>query len=125
MLGSITTDITTDITDHYLATFNAAGPERAALLDRHWSPGATYTDPLAEVAGHDGITALIDGVQAQFPGFVFTRLGDPDAHHRQVRFQWGLGPADAEPLVVGSDVLVLDEQGRIRDVLGFLDRVPA
>ncbi|MBM9466970.1 nuclear transport factor 2 family protein [Nakamurella sp. YIM 132084] len=110
--------------DAYLATFNAAGPQRTELLTRHWSPSATYTDPLAEVAGHDGIAALIDGVQAQFPGAVFSRLGEPDAHHRQLRFRWGLGPDGAEPVVVGFDVLVLDEDGRIRDVLGFLDRVP-
>jgi hypothetical protein len=27
------------------------------------------------------------------------------------RFTWGLGPADAEPIVVGFDVAVLDEDG--------------
>ena len=41
------------------------------------------------------------------------------------RFTWGLGPADAEPLVVGFDVVVLDDEGRIDTVLGFLDKVPA
>ncbi|SDG01862.1 hypothetical protein SAMN05421505_101120 [Sinosporangium album] len=74
---------------------------------------------------HDGITAIVDGVQAQFPGFVFTQVGEADAHHRQVRFRWGLGPEGAEPLVIGFDVLVLDESGRIQDVRGFLDKVPA
>ncbi|WP_406149705.1 nuclear transport factor 2 family protein [Streptomyces sp. NBC_01012] len=114
-----------DVVQQYLATWNATGDERAALLSKHWSPAATYTDPMAEVSGHAGITAVIDAVRAQFPGFVFNPVGETDAHHRQVRFRWGLGPEGAEPLVIGFDVLVLDESGRIQDVHGFLDKVPA
>ena len=68
---------------------------------------------------------MIAAVHEQFPGFVFTALGEPDAHHQQVRFRWGLGPAGAEPVVEGFDVVVLDGDGRIADVRGFLDKVPA
>jgi hypothetical protein len=113
------------IVDAYLATWNAAPAERERLLADHFSPDVTYVDPLAEVAGHAGMHALIDGVQTQFPGFVFTPVGAPDGHHDRLRFQWGLGPAGADPVVIGFDVVVLDEAGRVRDVHGFLDRVPA
>ena len=109
----------------YLATWNASDPrELRALLEAHWSQDVTYTDPLAEVRGHDGVAALVAGVQAQFPGFVFTVVGEPNGHHRQVRFQWGLGPEGSEPVVIGSDVVVLDADGRVLDVRGFLDVVP-
>ena len=101
-----------------------AADELRALLATHWSPEATYTDPLAEVAGHDGVAALVGGVQAKFAGFVFSAVGQPDAHHRQVRFRWGLGPQGADPVVIGSDVVVLDAAGRIAEVRGFLDVVP-
>ncbi|MFK0113873.1 nuclear transport factor 2 family protein [Streptomyces sp. NPDC091217] len=84
----------------------------------HWSPEVTYTDPMAEVCGHEGIAAVIDAVQAQFPGYLFTQVGEIDAHQRQVRFRWGLDPQGAEPLVIGFDVLVLEESGRIQDVRG-------
>lgn len=114
-----------DIVEQYLATWNATGAEREALLAEHWSPDVTYVDPLAEVSGAAAVGALVDAVQAQFPGFVFSRASEPDAHHRQLRFSWGLGPEGEEPVVIGSDVVVLDEAGRIQDVRGFLDRVPA
>ncbi len=115
-----------DTVTAYLSTWNATdAADRRALLKRHWSAGATYTDPLAEVSGHDGVSAAIEAVHSQFPGFVFTLVSGPDTHHRQARFQWGLGPRDADPIVVGFDVLATDDEGRIQTVLGFLDQVPA
>ncbi|MCW2756727.1 MAG: hypothetical protein JWO46_473 [Nocardioidaceae bacterium] len=111
--------------EHYLATWNETDPEaRRALLAEHWSEAPSYTDPMAAVAGRDQVDATVAAVHQQFPGFVFSALGEPDAHHDQLRFTWGLGPAGEEPVVVGFDVVVTDEAGRIDTVLGFLDRVP-
>lgn len=114
-----------DLINAYLDTWNSApGDARHALLERHWSADVTYTDPLAAVAGREGVSAVIDAVHAQFPGFVFSHVGAADSHHSQTRFQWGLGPAGADPIIIGFDVLVTDDAGRIRTVLGFLDQVP-
>jgi len=114
------------VVDAYLATWNCTDmAERTRLLAQHWSPDATYVDPLAEASGTSAIDATIGAVHAQFPGFVFTQVGRPDTHHQQTRFQWGLGPADSDPIIVGFDVVVTDGDGRIRQVLGFLDKVPA
>ena len=62
-------------------------------------------------------------MQAQFPGFVFRRLGEVDAHHAFVRFSWDAGPADGEAVLAGTDVALVDD-GRLRRVVGFLDCVP-
>ena len=116
----------TDIAERYLACWNETDPAaRQALIERHWTEGATYVDPLAAVAGRAGIEATIAAVQAQFPGFVFTQLGEMDAHHQQARFTWGLGMPGEQPLVEGFDVVVIDDEGRIDRVLGFLDKVPS
>ena len=48
---------------------------------------------------------------------------DADAHHNQARFQWHAGPADAPDRYVGFDV-ILAEDGRIRNVYGFMDAAP-
>jgi hypothetical protein len=114
-----------DLITNYLACWNETDAEkRRALIDRHWSSSATYVDPLVTVAGRDELSAAIGAVHEQFPGFVFTPVGDVDAHHDQARFQWGLGPADTEPVIIGFDVVVTDAEGRFDHVLGFLDRVP-
>jgi hypothetical protein len=36
---------------------------------------------------------------------------------------WSLGPEGAEPPIEGSDVVMVDD-GRIRQVIGFIDRAP-
>ncbi|WP_394432131.1 nuclear transport factor 2 family protein [Streptomyces sp. SGAir0957] len=112
--------------DRYFAAWNATDGDalRKAVADA-WGEGGTYTDPLADVAGHDGIAAVIGAAHEQFPGFFFRPLGAVDGHHGVARFGWELvSEADGSAPVAGFDVITLDEDGRIRNVHGFLDRVP-
>ena len=85
---------------------------------------ARYVDPLVAVEGPEAIDETVAAVQGQFPDLEF-RLGAVDAHHNQARFTWELGPAGGDALVVGFDVAVTDDEGRLRQVYGFLDKVPA
>jgi hypothetical protein len=112
--------------DRYLAVWNEAdAAARSARVTDLFSPDARYTDPLVDAEGHAAIEATITAVRAQFPGFAFRLIGPADAHHDQLRFTWSLGPEGAEAPIVGFDVATVDAEGRIRTVLGFLDRVPA
>lgn len=115
-----------NVVSAYLRVWNIAEEtERRKAIDEVFAEDVRYVDPLAAVEGRDALSALIGAVHQQFPGLVFTAGGPADAHHDQGRFTWHLGPAGGEPLVVGFDVASLDEAGRIRQVLGFLDKVPA
>jgi hypothetical protein len=115
-----------DVIERYIASWNETDPQRRRkLVDELWAADASYIDPLVEAHGCDEIDATIAAVQAQFPGFTFTLVGPVDARHSQARFTWGLGPAGAEPVVVGFDVAVAAADGRLASVLGFLDKVPA
>jgi SnoaL-like protein len=117
---------TTDLAERYLATWNETDPTaRRAAVDDLFSATARYTDPLAYAEGRSAIEATIAAVQEQFPGFVFRLLGSVDAHHHQLRFGWELGPEGQEAPIAGFDVAVVDADGRIATVFGFLDRVPA
>ncbi|GAA4256924.1 nuclear transport factor 2 family protein [Dactylosporangium darangshiense] len=113
------------IIEQYIAAWNTTdAAARKELVGRVFTTEATYTDPLAQVTGHDQIDALLAAAQAQFAGLEFTLAGEVDAHHDVARFTWHLGPHNGEPIVVGFDVAVLAD-GRIDKVHGFLDRVPA
>ena len=115
-----------DLLENYLACWNETdAAARRALIDEHWSDEPSYVDPLVDIRGRDALDATIAAVHAQFPDFVFTAVGRVDAHHDVARFGWGLGPAGAEPVVIGFDVVRTDAEGRIAGVAGFLDRVPS
>jgi hypothetical protein len=73
--------------------------------------------------GHDGIDAMIEGVQRQFPGFRFRQTGEVDAHNDRIRFTWELGPDEGAPLAGGLDVGVVAGE-RLRSITGFLDFAP-
>lgn len=119
------TDINETVAD-YIAMWNETDPAaRAELIKKVWTETAVYTDPLTSVTGHAGISAVVDAVRGQFPGFTFRIGGGVDAHHDLARFTWELAQGDGAALAVGFDVAVTAEDGRIASVLGFLDKVPA
>jgi SnoaL-like protein len=114
-----------NVVSHYLRVWNTTDKaDRRAAIDEVFAEDVRYVDPLAEVSGREALHGLIGAVQQQFPGLVFTAGGPADAHHQQGRFTWHLGPAGGEPVVIGFDVASVDRDGRIREVLGFLDKVP-
>ena len=115
-----------ELVQSYIAAWNEtdATARRAALAEVFAEDG-TYTDPLVAVRGRDGLDAAIAAVQGQFGGLVFALGGAVDAHHDTARFTWHLGPEGGEPVVVGFDGVVVGDDGRIGQVLGFLDKVPA
>ncbi|OXM72355.1 MULTISPECIES: nuclear transport factor 2 family protein [Amycolatopsis] len=116
----------TTLAHRYIDVWNETDADkRRALVEDLFTPDATYTDPLGAVRGTDGIDGFVAGAQAQFAGLTFSLGGAVDGHHDQARFTWHLGaPGAAEPLVIGFDVVVIDN-GRISQVLGFLDKVPS
>ena len=65
------TDATT-IARRYIALWNERTPSRRReMLATHWTADARYVDPLMSGDGHDGVDALIAGVQQRFPDFKF------------------------------------------------------
>ncbi|CAL9357146.1 nuclear transport factor 2 family protein [Streptomyces sp. enrichment culture] len=116
----------TDAVTRYFAAWNATdGDALAKAVAAAWTEDGSYTDPLADVRGHDGIAAVIGAAHERFPGFAFRLVGEVDGHHDTARFSWELvSGSDGSAPVAGFDVINLDADGRIKAVHGFLDRVP-
>jgi hypothetical protein len=113
------------IADCYIALWNETDPERRrALLAEGWTANAAYVDPLAKGEGRDEISALIGAVQSRFPGFRFALDGRADGYGDKLRFSWALGPENEADMIKGTDFAIV-EDGRLKSVTGFLDKVPA
>src|SRR4051812_18136220 len=117
-----TSDITTVVTT-YLDAWNERVPERRrALVAAAFADEATYVDPARSGAGADGIDTMIAGAQQEHPGVELVLAGAPDAHHDHVRFTWHLRPAGTDQVVViGHDFASVAADGRLKDVVGFVE----
>ena len=113
------------IADRYITVWNETDPaRRLALLAESWAENATYVDPVMSGEGREQIGALIAAVHERFPGFRFKLEGRADGYHDRIRFSWTLGPEAEADLIKGTDFVVI-EDGRLKSVTGFLDKVPA
>ncbi len=110
-----------EIATDYLALWNAASQAERMRRLEGWSADASYRDPLMQAQGREGIANMIEEARAQFPEHAFALQGTPDGHGPFVRFSWTLAPENNQPVAAGTDVVRLDEKGRITEVIGFLD----
>ena len=84
------------VVDQYIAIWNETDAgRRRDLIARTWTEDASYLDPVLSGDGHDGIDAMVRGVQERFPGHRFRRTGAIDAHHDRVRYATQSSPPPA------------------------------
>jgi hypothetical protein len=112
------------IAKFYIELWNEPDPKhRAEVLAANWVANATYVDPMMRGTGTTEVDSLIGGVHAQFPGYRFKLITQPNGFGEFVRFSWSLGPPEGDAPIEGSDVVVM-RGDRISQVIGFLDKVP-
>ena len=110
------------VVDGYIAMWNETDPERRrAIIEQTGTDDGSYVDPHADVAGTDGLDALVAAVQEQFPGHRFVLAAGPDAHHDRVRFTWQLVGESGDAIATGVDFATVADDGRLRSVTGFLE----
>ena len=114
----------TDLIDRYIAMWNETdGERRRDLIARTWTMTPSYVDPMLQSEGRAGIDAMIQVVQAKFPGHRLSRTGPVEMHHDRVRFTWALAPEGGAAIVTGTDFGVVADQ-RLQAVTGFFDNTP-
>ena len=109
----------------YIQMWNESDPaRRRELVAQVVTEDASYLDPVMAGEGIDGISEMIGGAQAQFPGHSFALHSGPDGHHDRVRFSWSLAANGGEPVAIGTDYVTLDGDGRMQAITGFIDVAP-
>ncbi|TCM49325.1 nuclear transport factor 2 family protein [Kribbella sp. VKM Ac-2568] len=114
------------LADQYFAMWNEADADRRAdIIAAAWSIEGVFVDPSFEVSGHEGLTKMVETAHQMFPGHSFSLTGEIEQHHDRLRWSWLLAAAGQQPVAGGTDVVSLDTDGKIREVIGFLDFAPA
>jgi len=113
------------IIDAYVASWNETDPaRRQSSLAASCAANASYRDPVMVSDGQAGLDAMLAGVQAKFPGFVLRRISKVDSHNDAVRFAWSLGPVSGPSVAEGVDFATLSADGKLANIVGFIDKMP-
>ena len=98
---------------------------RQRLLEQAWSEEGIYQDPTAEVSGRDALARHIAGFHARFPDTRIVLTSGVAHHHGKIHFTWKLVTRDGATVSQGRDFGELDNDGRIRRIVGFFGDPPA
>ena len=111
----------------YIAAWNERDAKRRRdLVAKTWAEDGIYVDAHRRGVGHDGIDAMIDTAQAQFPGYQLRLVSGIETHNGYVRFSWAAGGLEQAPLyLAGTDFGIIAIDGRLKSVTGFVDAAPA
>ena len=102
--------------------------KRRAILEKAWAEDGVYVDPTAEVVGREALVQHIgrfqSGAGANGPQIVVA--SSVDVHHStHFRFSWNMvGPDGKTVITPGMDYGQLDEDGRIKLIVGFFGPFP-
>ena len=94
--------------------------KRNKAIARLWADDGVFVDHNDRYEGHARIALAADGLAKKFPNFIFTERGEIVAIPGAGKLNWGFGPAGAEPVITGSDVLVIRDD-KIGAIYTFLD----
>jgi hypothetical protein len=94
--------------------------KRHKAIARLWAEDGVFIDHDARYEGHSGIAVAADGLAKKFPNFIFTERSEIMAFHGVGKLDWGYGPAGAEAVITGIDVLVI-KGDKIGALYTFLD----
>lgn len=96
---------------------------RLQLLIVAFAEDGSYVDPTMDglVSGRVAFAALIGDFLGGRTGEYFEPVGwaEGDGHHGHYRMAWRLCGPQAQVVLQGEDIGVLDADGRIREVTGF------
>ncbi|MDX1383289.1 MAG: nuclear transport factor 2 family protein [Thermoanaerobaculia bacterium] len=99
--------------------------KRRALLEKGWAENGVYADPTAYVEGREALVSHIAGFLSQMGTARLERSSGVDVHHGMIRFAWRIVAADGSTVVAeGFDYGELDDDGRLRKIVGFFGPFP-
>lgn len=116
------------IAEAYMALWNETDPERRRVaIAELFAEEAVHLTKSVEARGHAELEQRVMSSHQRWVrerGFEFNLLGKAEGHHDVVRLRWQMVPGAGAPAIsVGSDVLLLTADGRIRVDYQFVDPV--
>lgn len=97
-------------------TMDAA--EKRRLTESALEHNVHFVDPNHNIIGRDAFLKMVDHVQSEIPGAVYSRASDVDIQNNHCRYHWAIH-LNGELIMPGFDVTEVNDAGKIVKVIGF------
>lgn len=108
-----------------LAVWNTTdAAEKAALVETALEHNVHFVDPNHNIIGRRAFLDMVDQVQSEIPGAVYSRASKLDVQNNFCRYHWAIH-LNGELIMPGFDVTEVNDAGKVVKVIGFfgpLDR---
>lgn len=92
--------------------------EKRALVNAALEHNVHFADPNHNIIGREPFLKMVDQVQAQIPGAIYSRASRVDMQNNFCRYHWAIHMGDTL-LMAGFDVTEVNDAGKIVKVIGF------
>lgn len=110
--------------ERYVEFWNTANAhQQQRLAAETFIDGVSSHVPIGVMRGTEELIGFRNQFAGNVPDYEFRPRTEPETHHDRARVQWEIIVGE-ESFATGTDVLEIDETGRISSITGFLDRAP-
>lgn len=113
------------LAQRYVALWNEGDDEtRRRTIRSLWVDGGEHVAPRTAVRGYEELEARVARSYQRWiveEGCTFRYRGDAVGHHNVVRFTWEMVDRAEDVESIGTEILVLDDAGKIVSVYQFIE----
>jgi len=92
--------------------------EKRALVEAALEHNVHFVDPNHNIIGREAFLKMVDEVQGQIPGAVYSRASAVDMQNNFCRYHWAIH-LNGELLMPGFDVTEVNDAGKVVKIIGF------
>lgn len=105
--------------DKMLLVWNTVdASEKRALVDAAMEHNVHFVDPNHNIIGREAFLNMVEQVQGQIPGAIYSRASLVDIQNNHCRYHWAIH-LKGELVMPGFDVTEINDAGKIVKVMGF------
>lgn len=105
--------------ERMMAIWNSTdSAEQRRLTETAMEHNVHFVDPNHNIIGHDAFLKMVDQVQSEIPGAVYSRASEVDVQNNHCRYHWAIH-MNGELIMPGFDVTEVNDAGKIVKVIGF------
>jgi len=112
-----------DNLNNMMAIWNTSdADEKGRLAEVALEHNLHFVDPNHNIIGREAFLKMVDQVQSEIPGAVYSRASEVDTQNNHSRYHWAIH-MNGQLIMPGFDVTEVNDAGKIVKVIGFFQEI--